>query len=68
MVTSSAVFDHQDTLSFSGPTPIAPDSGANLHVPVKASPVGGASTTVTVCSLLIETSFVPGNDAVTVIV
>ena len=67
-MTSSVVFDHQDTLSSSGPTPIAPASGANLHVPVNASPVGGASTIVTVCSLLIDTSFRPGKEAVTVIV
>ena len=37
------MLDHQDTLSNPGPTPNAPDSGANLHVPSSAEGTGGAS-------------------------
>ena len=44
-MTSSDEFDHQDTLSNSGPTPSAPASGANLHVPSSAEGAGGASFT-----------------------
>ena len=45
VATSSVVFDHQETLSNAGPTPSAPDSGANLHVPSSADGTGGASFT-----------------------
>ena len=45
VVTSSDEFDHQEMLSNSGPTPSAPASGANLHVPSSAEGAGGASFT-----------------------
>ena len=45
VATSSVVLDHQDTLFNAGPTPSAPDSGANLHVPSRAEGAGGASFT-----------------------
>ena len=43
VVTSSEVFDHQEILSNSGPTPSAPASGANFQVP--STPSGITSFT-----------------------
>ncbi len=70
MVTSPAELENQDTSFKAGPTPNAPASGAKRQVPSSGlpPPVGGAVLITTVCSFVIETSFLPGNDAVTVMV